>query len=76
MQNVTISDLRANLLSYLQKAHNGEELNVTSHGKVLATILPPVDKREKAKKALSALSKTAVINDIVSPTGDDWKAMK
>ena len=76
MQNVTISDLRANLLSYLQKAHNGEELTVTSHGEVLATILPPVDKREKAKKALNALSKTAVINDIVSPTSDDWKAMK
>ncbi len=76
MQNVNISDLRANLLSYLKKAHDGEEITVTSHGEVLATILPPIDKREKAKKALKSLSKTAVIGDIVSPTNGDWKSMK
>lgn len=76
MQNVNISDLRANLLSYLQKARDGEELTITSHGEILATILPPIDKREKAKRMLSALSKTTVIGDIVSPDGDDWKAMK
>ena len=45
-------------------------------GEVLATILPPIDKREKAKKTLSALAKTAVVGDIVSPSKDDWKAMK
>ncbi len=76
MQNVNISDFRANLLTYLQKAHDGEELTVTSHGEVLATILPPKDKREKARKALAALSKTAVIGDIISPAKDDWKATK
>ncbi len=76
MQNINISEFRANLLSYLQKAHDGEELTVTSHGEVLATILPPVDKREKAKKMLNSLSKTAVIGDIVSPDNDGWKAMK
>lgn len=76
MQSINISEFRANLLSYLQKAHDGEELTVTSHGEVLATILPPIDKREKAKRALNALSKTAVIGDIVSPNNDDWKAMK
>ncbi len=76
MQNINISDFRANLLTYLQKAHDGEELTVTSHGEVLATILPPIDKREKAKKMLNALSKTAVIGDIVSPTKNDWKSMK
>ncbi len=76
MQNVNISDFRSNLLSYLKKAHNGEELTVTSHGEVLATILPPVDKQEKAKKTLDTLAKTAVIGDIVSPTKENWKAMK
>jgi len=76
MQNINISDFRANLLTYLQKAHDGEELTVTSHGEVLATILPPIDKRKKAKKMLNVLSKTAVIGDIVSPTKNDWKSMK
>lgn len=76
MPNVNISDFRANLLSYLQKAHDGEELTVTSHGEVLATILPPINKREKAKKTLSALAKTALIGDIVSPATGEWKAIK
>jgi len=76
MQNVNISDLRANLLSYLKKAHDGEELTITSHGEVLATILPPINKREKAKHTLSALSKTAIIDDVVSSSSNDWKAMK
>lgn len=76
MQNVNISDFRANLLSYLQKAHDGEELTVTSHGEVLATILPPIDKQQKAKQVLDSLSKTAVIGDITSPTTDNWKSNK
>ncbi len=76
MPNVNISDFRANLLSYLQKAHDGEELTVTSHGEVLATILPPINKREKAKKTLNALAKTALIGDIVSPATGEWKAIK
>ncbi len=76
MQNVNISDFRANLLSYLQKAHDGEELSVTSHGEVLATILPPIDKRQKAKQVLSSLSKTAIIGDITSPNADTWKSNK
>ncbi len=76
MQKVNISDFRANLLSYLKKARDGEELTVMSHGEVLATILPPIDEREKAKRTLSRLSKTAVIGDIVSPGNDTWKAMK
>jgi len=76
MQTINISEFRANLLRYLEKAHNGEELAVTSHGKILATIQPPTDKREKAKKILNTLSKTAVIGDIVSPNEADWKATK
>jgi len=69
-------EFRANLLSYLEKAHDGEELVVTSNGKILATIQPPTDKREKAKKVLNTLSKTVVIGDIVSPNEADWKAAK
>lgn len=76
MQTVNISDLRANLLAYLQKVRNGEELTVTSHGQALAMIVPPTDKREKAKKTLRKLSETAVIGDIVSPNNESWKAMK
>ncbi len=76
MANVSISDFRANLLNYLQRAHDGEELTVSSHGVVLAAISPPVNKQAEAKKTLNRLAKTALIGDIVSPTAGEWKALK
>ena len=76
MINVTISELRANLLKYLKIAQQGEQVNVTSKGAMLATLSPPIIQRNDAKAKLKKLAKTAVINDIVSPTGETWDAMK
>lgn len=76
MINVTISELRANLLKYLKIAQKGEQVNVTSKGVMLATLSPPIIQRNDAKAKLKTLAKTAVINDIVSPTGEIWDAMK
>jgi antitoxin (DNA-binding transcriptional repressor) of toxin-antitoxin stability system len=76
MINVTISELRANLLKYLKIAQKGEQVNVTSKGVMLATLSPPIIQRNDAKAKLKTLAKTAVINDIVSPTGETWDAMK
>lgn len=75
MLTVNISDLRANLLKYLEKASRGEQITVTTNGKVLATITPPVDKKEMAKKRLGELAATARVGDVTSPTGADWDAM-
>ena len=75
MENVNISEFRANLLKYLAKAKEGEELNITSHGEVLATVVPPVDQTKQAKARLKQLSKTAIIGDVVSPLSGDWKAL-
>lgn len=76
MINVTISELRANLLKYLKIVQKGEQINVTSKGATLATLTPPIIQCNQAKAKLKKLAKTAVINDIVSPTGEDWDAMK
>ena len=76
MKNVSITELRANLLKYLQIAQQGERVNVTSKGTLLATLTPPVTQQDSAKAKLRKLAKTAVIHDIVSPTGDIWDAMK
>ena len=76
METVNISEFRANLLKYLVKAKNGEELNITSHGEVLATIVPPANRAKRAKARLKQLSKTAVIGDVLSPLGEDWDALK
>ncbi|PCJ11521.1 MAG: hypothetical protein COB04_18990 [Gammaproteobacteria bacterium] len=49
MQTINISDFRANLLSYLEKANAGKPISVTSNGKLLTTIAPPVNQRAAAK---------------------------
>ena len=75
METVNISELRANLLSYLKKASEGHEIRVTSHGEVLATIVPPMDKFKHARSKLDKLAKTAVIHDVVNPTSEPWDVL-
>ncbi len=76
MKNVSISELRARLLKYLTLVQQGEPINVTSKGKVLATLIPPVSQQDAAKTLLEKLAKSAVIHDVVSPIEDRWDAMK
>lgn len=74
MPIVNISELRANLLKYLEKANGGEQITVTTNGKVLATITPPVDRRASARKQLEQLAATARIHDITNPIDSEWDA--
>lgn len=76
MKNVSITELRANLLKYLKIAQHGEQINVISKGTLLATLTPPVSQHNAAKAKLKKLAKTAAIHDVLSPTGDSWDAMK
>ena len=76
METVNISELRANLLKYLEKANSGCQVAVTSNVRLLATIAPPINQRELARKQLKALASTARIHDITSPTGAEWEALK
>jgi prevent-host-death family protein len=76
MKNVSISELRANLLKYLTLVQQGEAINVTSKSRVLATLTPPVSQQDAAKTKLAKLAKTAVIRDVISPIEDSWDAMK
>ena len=75
METVNISEFRANLLSYLKKAKEGQEIVITSHGENLASIVPPSNQNKLAKAKLRQLAKTAVINDVISPTDDNWDAL-
>lgn len=75
METVNISELRANLLNYLQKAKDGHKIIITSHGETLATIVPPIDKNRQAKAKLKLLAKNAVIYDVVSPGNDEWDVL-
>ena len=76
MEQINISELRANLLSYLKKAKAGHPITVTSNGEVLATIAEPGALKESAKKTLSKLATTARADDIVESTNEPWDAMQ
>ena len=75
MQTVNISDFRANLLKYLEIAGSGEQITVTSNGKLLATIAPPLNQKELARKQLNSLASTAKIQDVINPIDSNWDAL-
>lgn len=75
MHTVNISDFRANLLMYLKKANAGEQISVTTNGKLLATISPPINKRLLAQEQLNKLAETVKIYDVVAPLESDWDVL-
>jgi len=74
MKSLAISELRANLMNAIEQVKKGKSIVITSHGKPVAQLVPPEDKRVDAKASLKALRKTAVIGDVISPTGEIWEA--
>jgi prevent-host-death family protein len=74
MQTVNISDFRANLLKYLEKANSGEQISVTTNGKLIATITPPINKKQLAQQQLEQLAKTATLADVTTPINAEWDA--
>ncbi|MCG8313962.1 MAG: type II toxin-antitoxin system prevent-host-death family antitoxin [Pseudomonadales bacterium] len=75
METVNISDFRANLLKYLEKANAGEQISVTTNGRLIATITPPSNQKELARGKLRELAKSAKILDVTSPTDESWDAL-
>lgn len=67
MNQITITELRSHLPRYISKVSKGEGVLVTSHGKVVARILPPIETSQNAKNKLFKLRETCKIGDIISP---------
>jgi prevent-host-death family protein len=76
MKNVSISEFRAHLLQYLTQVQQGEQINVTSKGNLLATLTPPVGQQNAARAKLMKRAETAVLHDVISPTEESWDAMR
>lgn len=74
MQTVNISDFRANLLEYLKKANQGEQIMVTTNGKLIATITAPIQQKQLAREQLNDLAASAILQDVTSPIDSDWDA--
>lgn len=74
MIQVNVTELRKHLPAYLKKITTGEEVAVTSRGRVVARLVPEVDDSLAARQRLEAIRETSWVGDVVSPTGEAWEA--
>ena len=72
MDTIAVSELRANLMKVLERVNNGDHIQITSRGKVIAQLMPSENIREKAKARLLTLSKTAKLIDVMNPIDETW----
>lgn len=66
MALVSVSDLRQNLPAFLKRVQAGEELQVTSRGRIIARIAPERDPAEDARQWLLDLRDRVSLGDVVS----------
>ncbi len=72
MQRVNITEFRSNLPSYLKKVKTGIELQITSHGKSIARLVPEQGEVEKANARLLKLRGTMITGNVVDPIDAQW----
>jgi prevent-host-death family protein len=75
MAKVNITELRQNLPAYVARVREGETVEVTVRGRVIARIVPEEDRGAAARKRLKALrGRARIAGDITSPSGETWDA--
>jgi prevent-host-death family protein len=74
MNSVNVTELRQHLPDYLKQVQEGEEIEITLHGKTIARIVPDrrESRREAALKRLDALRGTVIVGDILAPLDEEW----
>ncbi len=75
MQQVNVTELRNHLPQYLQQVKKGLELQITSHGRSIARLVPERNDVEEAKDRLLKLKGTMILGDITEPVETvEWSA--
>lgn len=72
MQSIGVSELRANLSSFLERVRAGEVIIITSRGQEVAHLVPPTLITTAAREKLTELRQTAQVDDMFSPVSEDW----
>ena len=74
MNSINVTELRQHLPDYLKQVQQGEEIEITLHGKTIARIVPDrkESRREAALKRLESLRGTVIIGDILAPLDEEW----
>lgn len=74
MLTTNVTELRRSLPKYLNCIQKGEHVLVTSHGRVIARILPPIDAKQEARTQLKQLQSVCRVGDVISPIPENWDA--
>ena len=74
MIEVNITEFRNHLPEYLGQVKKGEDIILTSRGKVIARVTPVTDERVVARGALMQLRETCRIGNVISPLDERWEA--
>ena len=71
MTQVSVSHLRQNLPSYLKRVQEGESIQITSRGRVIARLEAEHDPALDARRWLDSLQGRVALVDVVSPLEPD-----
>ncbi|MBF0444907.1 MAG: type II toxin-antitoxin system prevent-host-death family antitoxin [Magnetococcales bacterium] len=73
MLNVDVAEFQKGLPNYMKQIGNGEEIQISSKGCVVARVIPVKNKSDEARKRLELLRGTVITGDVLSPIGEnDW----
>lgn len=76
MLRVNVTELRNHLPSYLVKVKSGEEVAITSRGKVIARLVPESNASQEARQRLEAIRPKSLVGDVVTPLAEEWEAAR
>ena len=71
MTRVSVSHLRQHLPAYLKRVQEGEAIQITSRGRVIARLEAEQDPGEQARRWLQGLQDRVSLVDVVSPLGPE-----
>lgn len=70
-KSVTATEAKAKILALLDEVAEGEELEITKHGRTVARLVPPAGARS-IRGRLTGVAMTAVQEDDLFTTGVAW----
>lgn len=73
---LNVSEFRANMLFYLNKANSGTTFTITTNGKAIATLSSPPNTKAEWLSKLEQIAEQAEVYDVISPIDADWDATK
>jgi len=74
MIKVNVTEFRNHLPDYLGRVKKGEEVLLTSRGKLVARMSPVADERIPARELLASLRVKCRIGDVIAPVDEVWEA--